>query len=111
MHNPPLILIADDNPRVRQALRQTIEAHKGWSVCCEAADGLQGIQEAERCKPDLIIIDLAMPQVNGLSAARTISELLRCAYPLYDMPLVRSDCRNVPFTLTTLPRGVLSEIA
>ena len=68
-------------PGAASALALKIFAHKGWSVCCEAADGLQGIQEAERCKPDLIIIDLAMPQVNGLSAARTISELLRCAYP------------------------------
>src|ERR1700741_2020215 len=83
-------------PGAASALALKIFAHKGWSVCCEAADGLQAIQEAERCKPDLIIIDLAMPQVNGLSAARRISELLP----------------GVPIRFTTCPLSeVIAEIS
>jgi DNA-binding NarL/FixJ family response regulator len=54
------ILIAEDSEPVRLALRKRIEAHQGWTVCCEAADGLQAVEQALRLKPDLIILDYAI---------------------------------------------------
>jgi len=70
------ILIAEDSEPVRLALRKRIEAHEGWTVCCEATDGLQAVERALRLKPDLIILDYAMPRANGLQAARRISARL-----------------------------------
>ncbi len=70
------ILIADDNPLLRKVLRQSINSHPGWSVCCEAEDGTDAIEKATRYKPDLVLLDLAMPQMNGLTAASIISESL-----------------------------------
>jgi DNA-binding NarL/FixJ family response regulator len=70
------ILIADDAEPFRLVLRKTIEAQAGWTVCGEAVDGVQAIEQAQRLKPDLIILDLNMPQANGVQAAHRISQLL-----------------------------------
>jgi DNA-binding NarL/FixJ family response regulator len=70
---PFRILIADDHDVVRRMLRITLEEHKGWEVCGEASNGLEAIQSAAVLKPDLVILDLAMPVMDGLRAAREIS--------------------------------------
>jgi DNA-binding NarL/FixJ family response regulator len=92
------ILIAEDNELVRLALRQRIEAHEGWTVCGEAADGSQAIEQALRLKPDLIILDYAMPQANGLQAARRIAELLPgvpiLLNTLYDREVVHAEANK-----------------
>ena len=54
-------------------LRMTLEEHKGWEVCGEASNGLEAVQGAATLKPDLVILDLAMPVMDGLRAAREIS--------------------------------------
>lgn len=66
------ILIADDHEIVRQGIRALIEAHPGWEVCAEAVDGVDTVQKAEQLKPDLIALDIGMPKLNGLDAAREI---------------------------------------
>jgi DNA-binding NarL/FixJ family response regulator len=66
------ILIADDHEIVRQGLRSLLESHPGWEVCGEATDGLETVRKAAECKPDLIALDIGMPQMNGLEAAREI---------------------------------------
>jgi two-component system, NarL family, nitrate/nitrite response regulator NarL len=71
---PFRILIVDDEPQVRNVLRAIIERHEGWVVCGEAADGVQGIEKAGVLQPDLILLDISMPNLNGLSALPRIRE-------------------------------------
>jgi len=66
------ILIADDHYLVRQGLRSLIESHEGWEVCGEAVDGREAVQKCKELKPDLLILDICMPKLNGVDAARQI---------------------------------------
>lgn len=67
------ILIADDHIILRTTLKALLESHAGWEVCGEAADGLEAIEKAAELKPDVIILDLSMPKLDGLQAASQIS--------------------------------------
>lgn len=69
-----LILIADDNALVRRALRDVLEASGDWDVI-EAADGKEAIEQAKAASPALIILDLAMPLMDGFRTARELREL------------------------------------
>jgi DNA-binding NarL/FixJ family response regulator len=69
---PTRILIADDDASIRGLLRRVLEEHPGWQVCGEAANGRDAIQKTEQLTPDVVVIDLAMPQMNGLQAGREI---------------------------------------
>jgi DNA-binding NarL/FixJ family response regulator len=66
------ILIADDHEVVRRGIRALIESHPGWEVCGEAQDGREALERAREVKPDLILLDVGMPNLNGLEAARQI---------------------------------------
>jgi len=66
------ILIADDHEVVRHGLRSLLQGHEGWEVCGEAADGREGLDKARQLKPDVVILDIGMPNLNGLEAARQI---------------------------------------
>lgn len=66
------IFIADDDPAIRRLLRRLIENHDGWSVCGDAGTGEDAIQKVSHMHPDVVVLDLAMPQMNGLQAAREI---------------------------------------
>lgn len=68
------ILIADDDSPIRRLLRRLIEEHVGWEVCGEAVNGADAVSKADELSPDLVVLDLAMPQKNGLQAAREISK-------------------------------------
>jgi len=70
--NNTRIVIADDHEVVRKGLRAILEAHPGWEVCGEAADGRSAVEKAEELRPDVVIIDIGMPQLNGLEATRQI---------------------------------------
>lgn len=67
------ILIADDDAAIRRLLRRLIETHRGWMVCADARDGHEAVDKTEELKPDVVVLDLAMPEMNGLQAAREIS--------------------------------------
>ena len=67
------VLLADDHPIVRQGMRNLLDAEAGLSVVGEAEDGLQTVQLAEQLKPDVAIIDMMMPRLNGLEAIRQIT--------------------------------------
>jgi DNA-binding NarL/FixJ family response regulator len=69
---PKCILIADDNDAIRTATRHFLEKQAEFSVCGEATDGLDAIEKARCLTPDLIVLDLSMPRMNGLEAARTL---------------------------------------
>jgi DNA-binding NarL/FixJ family response regulator len=66
------VLIADDNPWIRKALRTLIEHHSDWHVCAEAEDGEQAVAQARECHPDLIVMDFRLPSMNGLEAGKAI---------------------------------------
>ncbi len=71
---PFRILIADDEPQIRHLIRKLLERHKGWDVCGEASDGLEAIEKAGALEPDLVLLDISMPNLDGLSAAPRIME-------------------------------------
>jgi DNA-binding NarL/FixJ family response regulator len=73
---PKFILIVDDSPVVRKAERQTLELQDGWKVCGEAVNGREGIEKAQQLRPDVIVLDLSRPLMNGLEAARELKRLL-----------------------------------
>ena len=68
---PKSILIVDDSETVRQVVRTFLES-KGFQVCGEAADGSQAIERAMELTPDLILLDVAMPGMNGVEAASVL---------------------------------------
>jgi DNA-binding NarL/FixJ family response regulator len=70
---PSRILIADDSTIMRAKLKALLESHPGWSVCCAVGNGLEAVQGAKEHKPDLVMLDLTMPVMDGLRAARVIS--------------------------------------
>ena len=76
-----------------------IEGHEDWDVCAEAEDGVQAVNRAKQFKPDLIILDLAMPELNGIEAARQISKALpgvpMLMLTLYASPLVEKEAEKV----------------
>ena len=71
------ILIADDSPQVRGALRALIEQDSELIVCGEAVDGGDVVRRARDLRPDLILLDFQMPVMNGLQAAREIAKVAR----------------------------------
>ena len=66
------ILIADDHTLVRQGLRKILETQPGWEVIAEAGDGREAVQQTLQLKPDVVILDLAMPRLNGVEAVQQI---------------------------------------
>jgi DNA-binding NarL/FixJ family response regulator len=66
------ILIADDHEVARRGIRSLLESHPGWEVCAEARDGRDAVELATNTKPDLALLDVGMPNLNGLEAARQI---------------------------------------
>ena len=69
---PFRILLADDHEVVRAGLRALLEEQNGWEVVAEAADGRDAVEQASKLKPDAVVIDIAMPSLNGLEAVRQI---------------------------------------
>jgi DNA-binding NarL/FixJ family response regulator len=67
------LLIADDHELVRHGIRSLLQAHRGWEVVGEAADGREAIQKAQYLQPDLAILDITMPNLDGLEATRQIA--------------------------------------
>jgi DNA-binding NarL/FixJ family response regulator len=84
------ILVIDDGASVRNIIGIFLE-HAGFAVCGEAADGIEGIEQAKKLKPDLIVLDLAMPRMDGMEAAL----------------ILRKTMPDVPIVLLTLYQNVL----
>jgi len=69
------ILLVDDHPSFRHMLRAFLELNPDWEVCGEASDGCEAVTKTTELHPDVIIMDLNMPRLNGLEATRRIHEL------------------------------------
>ncbi len=76
MNMPIRILLADDHTIVRQGLARLLEDQPGFKVVGEAVNGRQAIDQAEKLRPDVIIMDIAMPRLNGIEAAKRILKKL-----------------------------------
>ena len=84
------ILVADDQPYIRRAVRALLESRSGWEVIGEASDGREAIKKTGELRPDVIVMDMFMPNLNGLEATREI----HATYPdakvliltLHDLP-------------------------
>lgn len=70
------ILLADDHDIVRRGLKDLLEHHVGWQVCAEAANGREAVELALQHQPHVAVIDLSMPELNGLEATRRIRQNL-----------------------------------
>lgn len=66
------MLIADDHDLMRRGLRALLETHPGWEICGEALTGREAVAKAQELKPDIVILDITMPELNGVEAARRI---------------------------------------
>jgi DNA-binding NarL/FixJ family response regulator len=73
---PKQILIADDSGTVRRILKQFLQDRKDIAVCGEAANGFEAVEKAKMLRPDLVLLDLAMPEMNGAVAASVLKKLM-----------------------------------
>jgi len=65
-------VIADDHPVIRRTVRAILDAHPRLEVIAEAVDGRKAVEEAEKLRPDVVVLNVSMPELNGLDAAREI---------------------------------------
>jgi DNA-binding NarL/FixJ family response regulator len=79
---PKQILIVDDSCIFRRKLREILGQEPGWQVCGEARNGSEGLEKARQLQPDLVVLDLSMPGMNGLDMAEEINQILP------DLPLL-----------------------
>jgi DNA-binding NarL/FixJ family response regulator len=73
---PVRILLVDDHPIVRQGLRTLLEGRTGWEVIGEASDGVEALEKVESLQPDVVVLDVTMPRMNGLEACRLMQQRL-----------------------------------
>ena len=64
------ILLVDDHPIVREGLRTVLQRRAGWEVVGEASNGIEALEQAERLQPDVMVLDITMPRLNGLEVCR-----------------------------------------
>jgi DNA-binding NarL/FixJ family response regulator len=87
---PIRILLADDHTVMRRGLRLLLESQPGFSVVAEAADGRQAVEQAEATKPDVAVVDIAMPNLSGIEAAQRIATVL----PQTAIVILRADAKT-----------------
>jgi DNA-binding NarL/FixJ family response regulator len=112
----PKFLIADDSETIRTVLRTFLESREGFEVCGEAVDGVDAIEKAKELHPDLIILDLAMPRMNGAAAAsvlkRRMPKIPIVLFTIYDrvMGKALASAVNVDLVLAK-PNGLNEMVA
>ena len=70
------VLIVDDHPQMIDSIRKSFSEHEFLEICGQASSGHEALEKAAELKPDLVILDLAIPDLNGLKTAKAISEIL-----------------------------------
>jgi CheY-like chemotaxis protein len=95
---PKTVLIVDDNATIRRSLCDLFTQQADFAICGEAENGVQAIEKAQQRKPDLIVLDLVMPGMNGLDAARVINAMLpevpMILFTLHNNGLVEEQARS-----------------
>jgi DNA-binding NarL/FixJ family response regulator len=95
---PTRILIVDDHKSAIREIRSLLEANPGWEVCGEAADGQEALARASAIHPDVIVLDFAMPIMNGLITAQKITKVLPTVpivlHTLYNSPQVELEAKK-----------------
>jgi DNA-binding NarL/FixJ family response regulator len=115
MGPPAHILIVDDHEMLRRGVRSLlVEVTPRWEICGEAEDGKEAIEKVRDLKPDLVILDVSLPVVNGLEVARQIRELAPSVkilvFSMHDAPTVKAEFQRVganAFVLKTAPSAEL----
>ncbi len=69
---PLRILVADDHDLMRRGIKTLLQTHAGWEICGEAQTGREAVLRTEELKPDIVVLDISMPDLNGIEAARRI---------------------------------------
>src|SRR3984957_18312360 len=113
---PKSILIADDHETTRSLIRSFMESKDGFKVCGEAVDGVDAIEKAKELKPDLIILDLAMPRMNGAAAASVLKRMMPkvpiILFTMYDELISKSLASAVRVDLVlSKPNGLTDMVA
>ena len=110
------ILLADDHPSFRHMLRAFLELNPNWEVCGEAADGLEAVTRTTELHPDIVLMDLNMPHLNGLEATRRIRSispstriLILTLHELSSLPEVAQDSGARGYVLKSEPFDVLTK--
>jgi len=87
---PIRILIVDDNELVRRCMQKILDSHSGFQVCGEATNGEEAVRVFRELKPDCVVLDFSMPLMNGIDAAREISQMSP-GVPLLMCTMFKSD--------------------
>ena len=108
------VLIVDDQEFTRKTLKALIESHPGWQICGEAENGHQAIRMASELQPDLIVLDLSMPLMDGLAAARAIAETMPAVpiliYTLYVTPELAVEAKKAGVRLIVDKAGTREKL-
>jgi DNA-binding NarL/FixJ family response regulator len=104
------ILLADDHAETRQATRILLAGHPEWLICGEVDNGLDAVEKAATLKPDLVILDLSMPKMNGLEAAKII-HTASPSLPLLLFSINGRDVQTLEDVRTAGFRGVVPKTA
>jgi two-component system vancomycin resistance associated response regulator VraR len=95
---PKTVLVADDNEIIRREICQAFYREAGFEVCGEARHGLDAIEKAHQLKPDLVVLDLCMPVLNGLDTARALQAHMPAVpiimFTLYVDPVIKAELRS-----------------
>ncbi|MFY9529415.1 MAG: response regulator transcription factor [Candidatus Acidiferrales bacterium] len=102
------ILIADDNETVRNMERSFFQSQRDFEICGEAINGLDAVEKASQLHPDLVVLDLSMPVMNGLEAAFRLKKMMPgmpiILYTLYEGAIRESDARAAGIS-AVIPKG------
>jgi len=108
------ILIVDDSASIRHLVRVFLEVQSDLDVCGEAADGMEGIEQAMALKPDLIVLDLAMPRMGGLEAARALQQSMPkvpiILFTFFDSDTLRSEASLAGITSVISKTGPMADL-
>jgi two-component system, NarL family, nitrate/nitrite response regulator NarL len=111
---PTRILLVDDSALIRRALRTYIDSETDWEVCGGAENGKVAIDLVQRLLPDVIVLDLSVPVMNGLDAARHIRNISPSAgillFTLQEYPQLLEDARRVGVSQVLSKSGGATEV-